>query len=153
MLTQEIIDALKQSERSYYRMVLVVGESGAGKTQILQSIAEQTKTTVTNLNLELSKALLELSPKEQMLAAAEAFDEILMSTKTPKIIDNIEILFDEKLKINPLELLKNRSRNHEMIVSWNGSYQKGRLTYAEIGHHEYKSYNQPEVLIQTVGLK
>ena len=45
------------------------------------------------------------------------------------------------------------SRNHEMIVSWNGSYQKGRLTYAEIGHHEYKSYNQPEVLIQTVGLK
>ena len=79
MLAQEIIDALKQSERSYYRMVLLVGEPGSGKTQILQSIAEQTKTTVTNLNLELSKALLELSPKEQMLSAAEAFDEILIS--------------------------------------------------------------------------
>ena len=45
----------------YHRLILVVAPSGAGKTATLRAVAARTSVPVLNLNLELSRRLLELT--------------------------------------------------------------------------------------------
>jgi len=65
--SEEIIDRIKQSHELYHRLVLVVGPSGSGKTSLLQEVSKQTGFKYINLNLELSRALLELTERQRIL--------------------------------------------------------------------------------------
>ncbi len=38
------------------------------------------------------------------------------------LLDNLEILFDTALEVEPLRLLQVSSRNRTIVASWNGSY-------------------------------
>jgi len=46
-----------------------------------------------------------------------------------------------------LRLLQGLSRNLTVVASWNGTIEKGKLTYAEPGHREYKSYDLTDTLV------
>ena len=61
--------------------------------------------------------------------------------------DNLEILFDKDLKQDPLRLLQSLSRNRSVVASWNGKKLKGKLTYAELDHPEYRGYDLDDTLI------
>ena len=67
------------------------------------------------------------------------------------LLDNLEILFDTALELQPLRLLQVLDRNRTIIASWNGSYQGGTLIYAELGHPEFMQFKRPEAVIVTVG--
>jgi hypothetical protein len=58
------------------------------------------------------------------------------------LLDNIEVLFDTMLKIDPLRLLENLSRSRTIIATWPGQLVDNRLVYAEPWHPEYRTYNQ-----------
>ena len=77
--------------------------------------------------------------------------ELLAQTVSDKgqtvFLDNIEILFDVELKQDPLRLLQGLSRNLTVVASWNGTFGKGKLTYAEPGHREYRIYDGTEALV------
>ena len=66
-------------------------------------------------------------------------------------LDNLEILFDTGLEVEPLRLLQVSSRNRTIVASWNGSFQAGTLTYAEPGHPEFIQFKQTEAVVITVG--
>ena len=65
--SEEIIDKVNQAHELYHRLVLVVGPSGSGKTPLLQEVSKQTGFRYINLNLELSRALLELTERQRIL--------------------------------------------------------------------------------------
>ena len=67
------------------------------------------------------------------------------------ILDNLEILFDTDLEVEPLRLLQVSSRNRIIVASWNGSYVNGTLTYAEPGHPEFAQFKQTEAIVLPVG--
>jgi hypothetical protein len=67
------------------------------------------------------------------------------------ILDNLEILFDPALKLDPLRLLQGMSRNRTIVAAWNGAYIEGSLTYAKPDHPEYRSYREIDAI--TVPLK
>jgi len=50
--------SLQAAEGLYHRLVLLVGETGSGKTSVLRSVAEEFGTFVINVNLALSNELL-----------------------------------------------------------------------------------------------
>ena len=62
-------------------------------------------------------------------------------------VKKILIEVPKSLKQDPLRLLQGISRNRTVIASWNGTYTEGRLLYAELGHHEYRSYDAVDALI------
>ncbi len=62
------------------------------------------------------------------------------------VLDNLEILFDPALKLDPLKLLQGISRNRTIVASWNGSYVEGTLTYAKPDHPEYRSYRELDAI-------
>lgn len=149
-MAEAIQEKLKQSLRAaeglYHRMVLLVGESGSGKTEVLREFAEEIGTEVININLLLSAELLGLSEKERALHLPEILDKIVDTKQVTVVLDNIEILFDQRLKQDPLKLLQLMSRNRSVIAAWNGKIEQGRLIYAETGHPEYRQCDGKELL-------
>lgn len=150
-MAEPIQDIIKRSvlaaEGRYYRLVLLVGATGSGKSAVLLSIAEELGISVINVNLSLSRKLLELTAKQRSLRLPSILDCMVENSTSLLVMDNLEILFDESLKQDPLRLLQGISRNRTVIASWNGIYTEGRLLYAELGHHEYRSYDSVDALI------
>lgn len=150
-MAEPIHDKIKRSlqaaEGFYHRLVLLVGETGSGKTGVLQDVADEFGTSVINVNLALSSELLELTAKQRSLRLPGILDQIVDKAPSPVVLDNLEILFDQGLKQDPLRLLQGLSRNRAVVASWNGLSTGGRLFYAETGHPEYRSYDSVDVLI------
>ena len=146
-INDKIKQSLQAAEGLYHRLVLLVGETGSGKTGVLRDVAEEFGTSVINVNLALSIELLELTAKQRALQLPGIFNQIVRNSLSPVVLDNLEIIFDKDLKQDPLRLLQGLSRNHTVVASWNGKYSSGRLLYAETGHSEYRSYESIDALI------
>ena len=139
--------SLQAAESLYHRLVLLVGETGFGKTDVLLDVAEEFGTSVININLALSSELLELSAKQRSLQLPVILDRIAEKAQLPVVLDNLEILFDKDLKQDPLRLLQGISRNRAVVASWNGIVNSGKLLYAKSDHPEYRSYDSVDALI------
>jgi len=146
-IEEKVVKSINAVEEMYHRLVLIVGKSGTGKTAIIQRLAKQYETTPININLHLSKELLELTEKQRQLKLSKLLDEAVAGVGKRVFLDNIEILFDVELKQDPLRLLQGLSRNLTVVASWNGTFDRGKLTYSEPWHHEYKSYDLIDVLV------
>jgi len=136
----KIKDLITLAHDCFYRLVLVVGSSGSGKTEMLKRLEVNSGCTYINLNLELSSRLIDLSEKQRGMQMKPLIADILDTVSGAVLLDNIEILFGSALQQNPLLLLQGLSRNRTLVVSWNGSIKDGSLTYAEPGHPEFRKY-------------
>jgi ABC-type branched-subunit amino acid transport system ATPase component len=144
---QQILQSLKTAEGLYHRLVLLVGESGTGKSGVLRSVAEDLSTEVINVNLMVSAELLELTGKQRALRLPGILHKIADTMPSTVVLDNLEILFDKHLDQDPLLLLEGISRNRSVVSSWNGRISGGKLIYAEMGHPEYRSYESVDAII------
>ncbi len=128
------------------KLILLTGPPGCGKTALLLRLAEQASASVMNLGLELSKRLAKLPQKQRQLQAGSVLREIAdqHASSDLLLIDNIEVLFDASLALNPLDLLKHQAHVRRVVAVWPGEHRQGgsgpRLTYAETGHPEYRDY-------------
>jgi len=143
----EIKRSLQAAESLYHRLVLLVGKSGSGKTGVLREVTQDQNTPLININLELSRKLIELTARQRALQLPKILNQIMNEAQPLVALDNLEILFDQVLKQNPLHLLQGISRNRTVLASWNGAYDGRKIVYAEIGHPEYRSYESGDLLI------
>ena len=146
-IKEKLLVFVKEAQKLYYRLVLLVGPAESGKTTILNTVAEELGKDIININLKLSERLLEMTARKRTLKVSGMFNETLSNDKQIVILDNIEILFDVELKHDPLSLLKKNSRNRTIITSWSGKVENEKLIYAEPGHPEYRTYNTNDILI------
>jgi hypothetical protein len=104
-------------------------------------------SSLININLSLSKELLELTEKQRQLKLAE----ILVRLSTAIATRFFSIIWRFLLMLSSsrtrLRLLQGLSRNLTVVASWNGTFEKGKLTYAEPGHREYRSYDLTDTLV------
>jgi len=101
-----------------------------------------------NVNLELSRCLLDLTQRQRALRAAECMGNIVRECDNPLVLlDNLELLFDPALQLNPLKLLHGLARNQTLVAAWNGKIKDGNLVYAEPGHLEYQSYSSTDLIV------
>lgn len=146
-IENKVTQSLKTAEELYHRLVLIVGKSGYGKTSVVQNLVKLHDAESININLSLSKELIELTEKQRQLKLAEILAQAVNGNGDKVFLDNIEILFDVELKQDPLRLMQGLSRNLTVVASWNGTFEKGKLTYAEPGHREYRSYDLTDTLV------
>ena len=146
-IQDKIKRSLQAAEGLYHRLVLLVGETGSGKTSVLRDVAKSFGTEVINVNLALSAELLELTAKQRALRLPGILDQVIDKVQSPVVLDNLEILFDKDLKQDPLRLLQGISRNRLVVASWNGTTTGGKLIYAEAGHSEYRSYDLVDLTV------
>ena len=154
-LFEQIVEAIDYVGSSYHQLVLVVGAFGTGKTTVLEEIAEQQNYPYVDVSLELSRALLEFTQVQRRLYAPRLMEDIVnQADSSCVLLDNLSLLFEPSLELDPLRLLKQLSRRRTLVAAWDGAIKEGRLLYAEPGHPEYRDYPLDEeniILIETEG--
>ena len=88
-------EAIRQAAGQYYRLVLLAGAPGSGKTATLQAVAQENGCSLLNVNLELSKKMLELTRTQRSRQVERLLKEVIASAPGDVVLlDNLEILFD-----------------------------------------------------------
>ena len=149
-LSEQIIRRIDQAVELYHRLILVVAPAGAGKTAALQDVAKAKHTgfRYINVNLELSRRLLDLTERQRSLQVPRLLSEIVgRGGDQVVLLDNIELLFDVSLKQDPLRLLQGISRNRTVVAAWNGTVADRFLIYARPGHPEYRRYPIDDLVV------
>jgi len=170
-LADKVIRRMDQAAELYHRLVLLVAPAGAGKTAALQDVHERTGAPLINVNLELSRRLLDLTARQRALQLPRLLAEIVgASAADAVLLDNIELLFDVSLKQDPLRLLQGLSRNKTVVAAWSGKIRAEErglrteqeadidsalstqssplyLVYAEPDHPEYRRYPIGDLLV------
>ena len=128
--------------QGYYRLVLIVGPIGSGKTAMLKEVAEGAYGFgFLNLGEELSRKLLvepaRLRPADAETAARELIEDAATSRV---VIDNTEILFENPIKLDPLKFLKQASCHRTIVAAWTGTFDQSSLIYGIQGHPSYRQY-------------
>ena len=146
-LAEAVSDKIRHAASLYHRLVLVVGGPGTGKTGALRNIAKSVGVPVVNVNLELTRRMLDLTERQRPLHAQPLLERIVAEPEGDVVLlDNLEILFDITLRLDPLRLLQGLSRSRTVVAAWNGSIENGHLRYASPGHPEYRHYAMYGVL-------
>ncbi len=140
----EILDKIKTSlhsiESQYHRLIILVNCEESSKQEIMDFLKEDYKVKPVNLNLELSARLLEYSIKQRPLKVAELTADLIEALPAPIVLAKLDILFDPSLQTDPLALLQSLSRSKTIIAFWSGNLKDNKLSYAEPGYPEYRSY-------------
>ena len=147
-LADRVIRGISQAAGRYYRLVVLVAPAGAGKTAALQDVHERTAVPLINVNLELSRRMLDLTERQRTLLLPRLLAEIVgTSASDVVLLDNIEVLFDVSLKQDPLRLLQGLSRNRTVVAAWSGSVDGEHMVYATPDHPEHKRYPLRDFLV------
>jgi len=147
-LVDRVIKSIGQAAELYHRLVMLVAPAGSGKTAALQDVHKRTAAPLVNVNLELSRRMLDLTERQRALQLPRLLAEIVgASAADVVLLDNIEILFDVSLKQDPLRLLQGLSRNKTVVAAWSGSIDGEHMVYATPDHPEYKRYPLRDFLV------
>ncbi|MGF6227933.1 hypothetical protein QFZ27_001888 [Inquilinus ginsengisoli] len=124
------------------KLVLVVGQPRSGKTRLLNALAKGRHMGVVNVGAVLGRLLLEVPGPRRHAGASRLFKEVadVHAAEGIVLLDNIELLFDRSLLLNPLDLLKRQAHVRRVVAVWPGGFSDNRLTYATMGHPEYQDY-------------
>lgn len=153
-ILDDLTTAIEQAAASFSRLVLLAGPGECGKTLVLRQLSGDRGCSFINVNLSLSQSLLELPRTKRPRQVDRIFGELVDECEDDLVVlDDLEVLFDTELQIDPLRLLQLHSRNKTLVASWNGKYQDGVLSYAEPDHPEYKSYRDVDVVVVPIANK
>ena len=148
----ELRAAIEDAAMLRHRLVLVFGPSGSGKSTLLRTLASEESLPCLNVSARLSRQLLERTPRQRRLEAANVLRDIVRAADADTVLlDHIDLLFEPDLKLDPLQLLKSLSRHTTLAVAWGGQVQDGEVIYAEPEHEAYFRRSVGDVRVVSVG--
>ena len=124
------------------KLVLLIGPPRSGKSGLLSALAKRRVAAVLCLGTSLGRQLVAIPNARRHLVAVELLGELANSCAANDILllDNIELLFDRTLQLDPLNLLKRHAQARRVVAVWPGELHDNRLTYAITGHPEHQDY-------------
>ena len=147
-IVDQVMRRIDQAAELYHRLVVLAGPAGAGKTAALREICQRRGMPLVNVNLELSRRMLDLTERQRALLLPRLLSALVTEPEADVVLlDNIELLFDVALKQDPLRLLQGLSRNKTLVVAWNGAVDGENLVYATPDHPEYRRYLIQDIIV------
>lgn len=124
------------------KLVLIVGSPKAGKSALLRALGEHRGVTPLLVGAALGTRLSAVPQKQRHLQVGTILNELANQHAKDEVslMDNIELLFDRSLRLDPLDLLKQHAHVRRVVAVWPGESYGGRLTYADMGHPEHQNY-------------
>ena len=131
------------------RMVLLVGPGRSGKTRLLRELAGKLHVEPLNVGLELGRRLAATPRNKRGFSAAGLLRELADRQRSddPLLLDNLELLFEKGLQINPLDLVKRLAHSRRVVAVWPGELRGDRLIYADMSHPEHRDYSRDGVVV------
>ncbi|MBL8299347.1 MAG: BREX-3 system P-loop-containing protein BrxF [Rhodanobacteraceae bacterium] len=131
------------------KLILLVGPSNGGKTRLLRQLGAKLSIEPLNVGQELGRRLAATPNNKRGFSASDMLREIADRERTedPLLLDNIELLFEPSLKINPLDLVRRLAHSKRVVAVWPGELRGDRLIYADISHPEHRDYSRDGVVV------
>ena len=131
------------------KLILLIGMPRGGKSAVLNSFGERMGALPLSVGAELGRRLTPVPYKRRHLEAGDLLRELADQHAHGDLllIDNIELLFDKTLQLDPLDLLKRHAQARKVVAVWPGELHNDRLTYADMGHPEHQNYALDGVVI------
>lgn len=131
------------------KLVLLVGASRSGKTKLLRELGAKLNIEPLNVGMELGRRLAATPNNKRGFSAGELLREIADKERTddPLLLDNLELLFEKSLQINPLDLVKRLAHSKRVVAVWPGELRGDRLIYADMSHPEHRDYSRDGVVV------
>lgn len=132
------------------KLVLLVGASRSGKTKLLRELAARLNIKPLNVGLELGRQLAATPINKRGFSAGELLREIADEERAEDLLlllDNLELLFEKSVQINPLDLLKRLAHSKRVVAVWPGELRGDRLIYADMSHPEHRDYSRDGVVV------
>ena len=131
------------------KLVLLVGASRSGKTKLLRELGAKLNIEPLNVGLELGRRLAATPINKRGFSTGELLREIADKERTadPLLLDNLELLFEKGLQINPLDLIKRLAHSKRVVAVWPGELRGDRLIYADMSHPEHRDYSRDGVVV------
>lgn len=129
------------------KLILLVSRSG--KTRLLRALARRLNVTPFNIGIKLGHCLAATPVSDRAFSTNELLREVTDNVRsdTPLLLDNLEVLFEPSLKINPLTVIKLLAHSRLVIAAWPGEMRDDRLIYAGMGHPEHRDYTRDGVVV------
>lgn len=129
------------------KLILLVGSSG--KTRLLRALARRLNTRPLNVGVTLGRRLAVTPVADRGFLTNELLREIIagVGDDAPLLLDNLEVLFEPSLKVNPLNVIKLLAHSRRVVAVWPGEVRNDRLTYAGMGHPEHRDYSRDGVVV------
>ncbi len=109
LISSKISSYFPQALEYYHRLIVVPVQCDYKIN--FQQVAESSNSRYINVNLKLSKLLLELTQKQRSLKAERLLKQIIGNTNNEIIfLEHLEILFDTSLQLDPLRCLQKLAR-------------------------------------------
>lgn len=143
---EQVIDRLERLVEEiaalHSKLVLLIGAPGSGKTALLQVLGKNRGATPLNIGSALGSRLAAIPQKQRPLQTNTILRDLADQHAVGDLLllDNIELLFDRTLQLDPLDLLKRHAHARRVVAVWPGELRDGRLIYAEMGHPEHQDY-------------
>jgi hypothetical protein len=131
------------------KLILLVGPSRSGKTQLLRQLGSKLKLEPLNVGMQLGRRLAATPKNRRGFSAGEMLREIAGKERTeaPLLLDNLELLFEPCLQINPLDLVRRLAHSKPVVAVWPGELRGDRLVYADMSHPEHRDYSRDGVVV------
>ena len=135
------------------KLIVLVGPSRRGKTQLLRQLGAKLNIAPLNVGLEMGRRLAATPNNKRGFSAGELLREIAQHeqfgerTEAPLLLDNLELLFEPGLQINPLDLVRRLAHSKRVVAVWPGELRGDRLVYADMSHPEHRDYSRDGVVV------
>lgn len=118
------IAALKDAK---YKLLLIVGEPGTGKSKLINDFAEKEGYSILDLNTIFGEEVPEGSDSQYLVGFMNGY----LSTYKPEVLllDNKRVLYSKNSQIDLLSFLKAMSTNKVVVATWNGRIEDGKLVH------------------------
>jgi hypothetical protein len=148
----QLLDTIRATQGAYHKLIIIAGGARSGKTHLLKQVAAQLDLPLINLSLLFSQRLLSQNRRQRSLNAEKVAIEVVDEhIKSGLCLDDIELLFDSTLQMNPLVFLQDISRNRLIVATWNGVVTGGELRFGHTGHPDYFSQTVNGYHVVSVG--
>ena len=131
------------------KLILLVGPSRSGKTQLLRQLGAKLNIEPLNVGLDLGRRLAATPNNKRGFSAGELLREIVDKERAeaPLLLDNLELLFEPGLQINPLDLVRLLAHSKRIVAVWPGELRGDRLVYADMSLPEHRDYSRDGVVV------